>query len=273
MVLKIIYDKIKYLGIQSSFIIANAFEQYFKSIAFSGYIIFNNKDFCYILSGELFGIKRIEDVKRPWFADVYELNPKVLIFFMNFKNGNLIENLKINPKSLDIIVKNTIEVTSYFWIEVKHKDDLYDIIYFSSEICGIYKNSQKIQRIFENEFIEKIEIKVLDFKNLFETKKTEMIKILYLKRFENIWNKYKDLIIREYGKEKVEFEFRKIQKELAKKFPILDPLVGFIDLDKELNLKIQSLNENEIKALVELLLEFYKKVLPKKYDLIKEEIL
>lgn len=270
---KIIYDKIKYLGIQSSFIITNALEQYFKSIAFNGYIIFNDKDFCYILGGELFGIKKIEDVKRPWFADVYELNPKVLIFFMNFKNGNLIENLKINPKSLDIIVKNTIETTSHFWIELKHKNDLYDIIYFSSEICGIYKNSQKIERIFENEFIEKIEIKVFDFKNLFETKKTEMIKILYLKRFENIWNKYKDLIIREYGKEKAEFEFRKIQKELAKKFPILDPLVGFVDLDKELNLKIHSLNENEIKALVELLLEFYKKTLSKKFDLIKEEIL
>jgi len=149
---------------------------------------------------------------------------------MNFKDGDLIENLKISPKSLDIIIKNTIETTSYFWIEVKHKE---------------------VERIFENEFIEKIEIKVLDFKNLFETKKTEMIRILYLKRFENIWNKYKDLIIREYGREKAEIEFRKIQKELAKKFPILDPLVGFIDLDKELNLKIQSLNENEINAIVE----------------------
>ncbi len=271
--LKIIYDKIKYLGIQSSFIIANAFEQYLKSIAFNGYIIFNNKDFCYILSGELFGIKKIEDAKRPWFADVYELNPKALIFFMNFKNGNLIENLKINPKSLDVIVKNTIETTGYFWIEVKHGDDFYDILYFLSEICGIYKNSQKIEKIFENEFIEKIEVKVFDFKNLFETRKTEIIKILYLKRFENIWNKYKEMVIREYGKEKAEFEFRKIQKELAKKFPILDPLVGFIDLDKELNLKIHSLDESEIKALVELLMEFYKKVLPKKYDLIKEEIL
>jgi hypothetical protein len=270
---KIIYDKIKYLGLQSSFIISNAFEQYLKNIAFNGYIIFNNKDFCYILSGELFAIKRIDDVKRPWFADVYELNPKCLVFFMNFKDGNLIENLKISPKSLDIIIKNTIETTSYFWVEVKHKDDLYDIIYFSSEICGIYKNSQKVERIFENEFSEKIEIKVLDFKNLFETKKTEMIRILYLKRFESIWNKYKDLIIREYGREKAEIEFRKIQKELAKKFPILDPLVGFIDLDKELNLKIQSLNENEINAIVELLLEFYKRALPKKYDLIKEEIL
>jgi len=227
---KIIYDKIKYLGLQSSFIISNAFEHYLKNIAFNGYIIFNNKDFCYILSGELFAIKRIDDVKRPWFADVYELNPKCLVFFMNFKDGDLIENLKISPKSLDIIIKNTIETTSYFWIEVKHKE---------------------VERIFENEFIEKIEIKVLDFKNLFETKKTEMIRILYLKRFENIWNKYKDLIIREYGREKAEIEFRKIQKELAKKFPILDPLVGFIDLDKELNLKIQSLNENEINAIVE----------------------
>lgn len=271
--LKIIYDKIKYLGVQSSFIIVSAFEQYFKTMAFSGYIVFNNKDFCYILGGELFGIRKIEDVKRPWFADVYELNPKTLILFMNFKNGNLIEDLKINPKTLDIIVKNTIETTGYFWIEVRHKGDTYDIIYFSSEICGIYKNSQRVERIFENEFIEKIEIKVFDFRNLFESKKTEMVKILYLKRFENIWNKYKDLIIREYGKEKVELEFRKVQKELAKKFPILDPLVGFIDLDKELNLKIQSLTENEIKALVELLLEFYKKVLPKKYDLIKDEIL
>ena len=250
--LKIIYDKIKYLGLQSSFIISNAFEHYLKNIAFNGYIIFNSRDFCYILSGELFAIKRIDDVKRPWFADVYELNPKCLVFLMNFKDGNLIENLKISPKSLDIIIKNTIETTSYFWIEVKHKE---------------------VERIFENEFIEKIEIKVLDFKNLFETKKTEMIRILYLKRFENIWNKYKDLIIREYGREKAEIEFRKIQKELAKKFPILDPLVGFIDLDKELNLKIQSLNENEINAIAELLLEFYKRALPKKYDLIKEEIL
>jgi len=271
--IKIVYDAIKYVELSSQFVIINAFENYLKSIAFNGYIIFNNKDFAYILGGELFGIRKIEDVKRPWIANVYKLNPKVLILYMNFKDGKIIENIKISSKALNTIIKNTIEITPFFWMEIKHKEDIFDLIYFSSELISIYKNSSRIDEIIQSEFSEKIEVNVWDFKNLFETKKTEMIKILYIKRFENLWQKYKNLVILEYGKDKAEIEFRKVQKDLSKKYPILDPLLGIVDLDKEFNLKIQSLNENEIQAIIKLLEDFYSKALPKKIDKIREELL
>ncbi len=269
---KIIYDTIRYLELPSSFVIISAFENYLKTNAFNGYIIFNNQDIVHIIGGEIFNIRRLEDIKRPWIANVYELNPKTLILFMYFKNSKQIESLKISKRALDAILKNILETTPYFWLEIKSRENIHDLIYFSSEIVGIYKNGYRIDEIFKDELDEKIEVNAWDFKELFESKRTEMIKILYLKRFENVWQKYKEIIIREFGKDKADVEFRKIQKELSKKHSILDPLLGIVDIDKDLNLKIQSVNESELEAITKLLLEFYKKALPKYQDRIRKEI-
>lgn len=270
---KIIFDNIRYFELASSFVIIGAFENYLKSIAFNGYILFNNKDVVYLIGGEIFGVRKLEDIKRPWIADVYELNPKATILFMNLKNAKQIENLKITSKTLDILMKNTLETTSYLWVEIKSNGEFYDVIYFSGEIVGIYKNSMRIPEIIESELANRIEVVVWDFKHIFEEKKTEMIKTLYLKRFENIWLKYKDVVIMEYGREKLEMEFRKIQKDLSKKYTFLDPLLGIVDLDKEFNLKIQPLREDEIEGVVKLLLEFYTKALPKRVEKIKQELI
>ncbi|MEO0202626.1 MAG: hypothetical protein ABIL37_02760 [candidate division WOR-3 bacterium] len=269
---KIVYDSIKYIELQSSFLIISAFESYLKSNAFNGYILFNNKDFVYVIGGEIFGVRKLEDIKRPWIANVYELNPKTNILFMNLKNSDQIESLKITSKTLEILLKNTLEITPYIWVEIKSNEDFYDIVYFSAQIVGIYKNSSRIQEIIKSELSDRIEINIFDFKHIFESKKTEIMKALYIKRFENIWQKYKEIVIKEYGKERLDIEFRKIQKDLSKVYPSLDPLFGIVDLDKDLNLKIQSLSESEIEGVKHLLTEFYKKSLPKKVEIIRQEI-
>ncbi len=269
---KIIYDTIRYLELPSSFVIISAFENYLRTNAFNGYIIFNDQDIVYVIGGEIFNVRRLEDIKRPWIANVYELSPKIVILFMNFKNSKQIESLKISKKTLDTILKNILEITPYFWFEIKSREEIYDLVYFSSEILGIYKNGYRIDEIFKDELDEKIDVNVWDFKELFESKRTEMIKILYLKRFENVWQKYKDVIIREFGKDKADVEFRKVQKELSKKYHILDPLIGIVDVDKDFNLKIQSVNESELEAITKLILGFYTKALPKYVDRIRKEL-
>ncbi|MEO0219324.1 MAG: hypothetical protein ABIL89_04195, partial [candidate division WOR-3 bacterium] len=62
---KIIFDNIRYFELASSFVIIGAFENYLKSIAFNGYILFNNKDVVYLIGGEIFGVRKLEDIKRP----------------------------------------------------------------------------------------------------------------------------------------------------------------------------------------------------------------
>lgn len=270
--LKIVYDKIKYDGISSSFIIAHAFEKFLKTNVFNGYIVFNNKDFAYILNGELYGIKKIEDVKQPWIANVYELNSKTLFLFMNLKNSKNLESLKISSRLLDTLISETLKITKYFWIEIKDNNIFYDLAYFLGEVAGIYRNSVRIVELPEKELSSKIEVNVFDFKEYFETKKAEIIKNFYIKRFENIWQKYKETITLEYSKEKAEVEFRKLQKELSKKYSILDPLLGIVDIDRNFDLKVQSLNESEVFIVRELLLNFYSKAIPKKLEKIKQEL-
>ncbi|MCS7244646.1 MAG: hypothetical protein N2504_00190 [candidate division WOR-3 bacterium] len=269
---KIVYDKIKYDGISSSFIITHAFEKFLKVNVFNGYIIFNNKDFVYVLNGELYGIKKLEDAKQPWIANVYELNSKTLILFMNFKNSKNLESLKISSRLFDTLISETLEITKFFWIEIKDGNNLYDLAYFLGEVVGIYRNSVRILELPENELSNRIEVNVFDFNEYLETKKAEILKNFYIKRFENIWQKYKETLIIEYSKEKAEVEFRKLQKELSKKYSILDPLLGIVDIDKNFDLKVQSLNEDEVFIVRELLLNFYSKTIPKKLEKIKEEL-